>query len=143
MGQEKMIDIVIDTNVVISALLFGGTPGELIELWKKGLIRPLLSTEIMTEYLRVLSYPKFKLSEEEINYIIHQEILPYFKVVKSVPGPSIIKKDPDDDKFIQCAQAGNAKTIISGDQHLLALKSYHGITILTPTQFFRRNLSDI
>jgi hypothetical protein len=143
MGQEKMITIVIDTNVVISALLFGGTPGELIELWKKGLIRPLLSTEIMTEYLRVLSYPKFKLSEEEINYIIHQEILPYFKVVKSVPDPSIIKKDPDDDKFIQCAQAGNAKTIISGDQHLLALKSYHGITILTPTQFFRRNLSDI
>ncbi len=135
MGQEKMITIVIDTNVVISALLFGGTPGELIELWKKGLIRPLLSTEIMTEYLRVLSYPKFKLSEEEINYIIHQEILPYFKVVKSVPGPSIIKKDTDDDKFIQCAQAGTAKTIISGDQHLLALKSYHGITILTPTQF--------
>ena len=135
MGQEKVIDIVIDTNVVISALLFGGTPGKLIELWKKGLIRPLLSAEIMTEYLRVLAYPKFKLSEEEINYIIHQEILPFFKVVKSIPGPSIIKKDPDDDKFIQCAQAGNAKTIISGDQHLLALKSYHGITILTPTQF--------
>jgi hypothetical protein len=135
MDQEKMINIVIDTNVVISALLFGGTPGKLTELWKKGLIRPLLSAEIMTEYLRVLAYPKFKLSEEEINYIIHQEILPFFKVVKSIPGPSIIKKDPDDDKFIQCAEAGNAKTIISGDQHLLALKSYHGITILTPTQF--------
>ena len=135
MDQEKMINIVIDTNVVISALLFGGTPGKLIELWEKGLIRPLLSAEIMTEYLRVLAYPKFKLSEEKINYIIHQEILPFFKVVKSIPGPSIIKKDPDDDKFIRCAQAGNAKTIISGDQHLLALKSYHGITILTPTQF--------
>ncbi len=134
MGQEKMINIVIDTNVVISALLFGGTPGKLIELWKKGLIRPLLSAEIMTEYLRVLAYPKFKLSEEEINYIIHQEILPFFKVVKSIPGPSIIKKDPDDDKFIQCAEAGNANIIISGDSHLLALKSYHGITILTPTQ---------
>jgi putative PIN family toxin of toxin-antitoxin system len=135
MGQEKMITIVIDTNVVISALLFGGGPGKLIELWKKKRIRPLISAEIMTEYLRVLTYPKFKLSEEEINYIIHQEILPFFKVVKSIPGPSIIKKDPDDDKFIQCAEAGNAKTIISGDQHLLALKSYHGITILTPTQF--------
>ena len=130
-----MITIVIDTNVVISALLFGGGPGKLIELWKKKRIRPLISEEIMTEYLRVLAYPKFKLSEEEINYIIHQEILPFFKVVKSIPGPSIIKKDPDDDKFIQCAEAGNAKTIISGDQHLLTLKSYHGITILTPTQF--------
>jgi uncharacterized protein len=135
MGQEKMITIVIDTNVVISALLFGGGPGKLIELWKKKHIRPLISEEIMTEYLRVLAYPKFKLSEEEINYIIHQEILPFFKVVKSIPGPSIIKKDPDDDKFIQCAEAGNANIIISGDSHLLALKSYHGITILTPTQF--------
>ena len=135
MGQEKMITIVIDTNVVISALLFGGGPGKLIELWKKNRIRPLISEEIMTEYLRVLAYPKFKLSEEEINYIIHQEILPFFKVVKSIPGPSIIKKDPDDDKFIQCAEAGNANIIISGDSHLLALKSYHSITILTPTQF--------
>ena len=135
MGQEKVIDIVIDTNVVISALLFGGAPGKLIGLWKKKRIRPLISEEIMTEYLRVLAYPKFKLSEEEINYIIHQEILPFFKVVKSIPGPSIIKKDPDDDKFIQCAEAGNANIIISGDSHLLALKSYHGITILTPTQF--------
>ncbi len=67
--------------------------------------------------------------------MIHQEILPFFKVVKSIPGPSIIKKDPDDDNFIRCAEAGNANIIISGDNHLLALKSYHGITILTPTQF--------
>jgi len=90
----------------------------------------------MTEYIRVLAYPKFKLSEEEINYIIHQEILPFFKVVKSVPGSSIVKQDPDDDKFIQCAEAGKAKIIISGDQHLLALKSHNNIKIHTPTQFF-------
>ena len=99
------------------------------------IIHLLISEEIMTEYLQVLTYPKFKLSEEEINYFIHQEILPFFKVVKSETGPSIIHKDPDDDKFIRCAQAGNAKTIISGDNHLLALKSYHGINILTPAQF--------
>ena len=94
MGQEKMITIVIDTNVVISALLFGGAPGKLIELWKKKRIRPLISEEIMTEYLRVLAYPKFKLSEEEINYIIHQEILPYFNVVKVFQAPQSSKKIP-------------------------------------------------
>ena len=135
MGPEKVIYLVIDTNVVISAILFGGAPGQLIDLWEKGTIMPLVTEEIMAEYIRVLTYPKFKLSEEEINYIIHQKILPYFKAVKSKPGPSIIKKDPDDDKFIQCAEAGSAKTIISGDRHLLALKSHHGINILTPTQF--------
>ncbi len=138
MGQKKMITVVIDTNVVISALLFGGVPGKLIEFWKEKRIRPLISEEILTEYLRVLAYPKFSLSEEEINFIIHQEILPYFKVVKSVSGPSIIKKDPDDDKFIRCAEAGNANMIISGDSHLLDLKFHHGISILTPTQFLEK-----
>jgi putative PIN family toxin of toxin-antitoxin system len=137
MGQEKVTLGVIDTNVVISAILFGGGPGKLIDLWKKGHITPLITEEIMAEYIRVLAYPKFELSEEEINYIIHQEILPFFKVVKSVSGPAIIKKDPDDDKFIQCAEVGNAKIIISGDRHLLALKSHHGIKILTPAQFFK------
>ena len=129
------MNIVIDTNVIISAILFGGIPGRLIELWKRRTITPLITEEIMSEYLRVLAYPKFELSEEEINYIIHQEILPFFKVVKSKPGPPIIENDPDDDKFIQCAKAGKAKIIISGDQHLLALKSYKEIKILTPSQF--------
>jgi len=128
------MNIVIDTNVVVSAILFGGSPGKLIELWKAGRIRPLITQEILTEYIRVLAYPKFKLSEDEINYIIHQEILPYFKVVKSIPGPSVIKEDPDDDKFIRCAEAGNAEIIITGDQHLLALKTYKKIKIMNPSQ---------
>ena len=131
------MNIVIDTNVVISAILFGGVPGKLIDLWKNRRIVPLITEEIMTEYIRVLAYPKFNLSEEEINYIIHQEILPFFKVVKSVPGSSIVKQDPDDDKFIQCAEAGKAKIILSGDQHLLALKSYKNIEIKTPNQFIK------
>ena len=135
MGQEEIACCVVDTNVVISAILFGGVPGKLIDLWKTGRMVPLITEEIMTEYIRVLAYPKFKLSEEEINYIIHQEILPFFKVVKSVPGSLIIKEDPDDDKFIQCAEAGNAKIIISGDRHLLALKSHHSLKVLTPDQF--------
>ena len=140
MGQEKITLCVIDTNVVISAILFGGAPGKLIDLWQTGRITPLITEEIMAEYILVLAYPKFKLSEEEINYIIHQEILPFFKVVKSKPGPSIIKKDPDDDKFIQCAEVGNAQIIISGDQHLLALKFHHNIKILTPSQFLQKHI---
>lgn len=133
-----MIYCVIDTNVVISAILFGGTPGELVDFWKTGRITPLISEEIMKEYIRVLAYPKFELSEEEINFIVHHEILPFFKVVKSKTGLSIIKNDPDDDKFIQCAETGNATTIISEDNHLLALKSYKDIEILTPTQFLQK-----
>ena len=130
-----MIRIVIDTNVLISGLLFGGIPGKLIQLWKNKRILPLVSKEILSEYLKVLAYPKFKLSEEEINYILYQEILPYFEVIPVKQRPVIIKTDPSDDKFIRCAQSGRAKVIISGDQHLLSLTTYKAIKILSPSQF--------
>ncbi len=130
-----MIRVVIDTNVVISALLFGGIPGKLITLWKNERIKPLVSREIIDEYLKVLAYPKFKLSEQEINYLLYQEILPFFEVISVKQKPVIIKEDPSDDKFISCAQAGKAKIIISGDQHLLSLTSYKGLKILSPSEF--------
>jgi predicted nucleic acid-binding protein len=53
------------------------------------------------------------------------------------PGPGIIKKDPEDDKFIRCALAGSAKFIISGDQHLLALKSCQKIKGFSPAEFIK------
>ena len=132
MGSVK---VVVDTNVVISALLFGGIPGKLVDLWHSGTIKPAASKEIVDEYLRVLTYPKFKLSEEEINFLLYQEVLPYFDVIETHSGPRIIKKDPEDDKFIRCALRANAIYIISGDQHLLALKTYQKLKILPPADF--------
>jgi putative PIN family toxin of toxin-antitoxin system len=138
MGKVEITRLVIDTNVVVSALLFGGVPGKLVPLWKSGRIRALASKEMIEEYLRVLTYPKFELSEEEINYLLYQEILPYFEIVWTKPGPVIVEEDPSDDMFIRCADAGKANTIISGDQHLLDLKSYGKIKILTPSQFLKQ-----
>ena len=135
MGKVKVKSIVIDTNVVISAFLFEGEPGKLIPLWKSGRIKPLASKEIVDEYIRVLTYPKFGIAPEEINFILYQEILPHFEIVMAKPGRVIVGDDPSDDKFIRCAEAGKAKTIISGDRHLLRLKSFGTIKILTPTQF--------
>ena len=63
--------------------------------------------------------------------------LPYFEVIDVHPGPRIIRKDPEDDKFIRCALAGKAKFIISGDNYLIALKSYQKIKILSPADFLR------
>jgi len=134
-GKVKVKRVVIDTNVVISAFLFGGGPGELIALWKSGRIQPLASKEIVDEYLRVLTYPKFRLTPEEINFILYQEILPHFGIVRAKPGRVIVGDDPSDDKFIRCAEAGKAKTIVSSDHHLLRLKSFGAIRILTPARF--------
>jgi len=137
MGKIKEIRAVIDTNVIVSAILFGGIPGKLISLWKSGRITPLASKDMIDEYIKVLAYPKFKLSENEINYIFYNEILPYFEVVTPKPGRKIIQEDPSDDKFIHCAESGKASVIVSGDHHLLNLKSYDKIKILTPYQFLK------
>jgi predicted nucleic acid-binding protein len=104
-------------------------------LWKTGRIKPLASKEIIHEYLRVLAYPKFGLAPEEIDFILYQEILPHFEIVSTKPGPVILRDNPADDKFIRCARAGKAKSIISGDRHLLRLKRWGAIKILTPAQF--------
>ena len=132
MGSVK---VVVDTNVLVSALLFGGIPAQLIPLWQRGKIKPLASKEIIDEYLRVFTYPRFKLTEEDVNFLLYHEILPHIEVIDVESGPRIIKRDPEDDKFIRCALAGKAKFIISGDQHLLALKSCQKIKILSPADF--------
>ena len=135
MGKIKVIRVVVDTNVVVSALLFGGVPGELISLWKSGNLKPLASPEIIDEYIRVLAYPKFKLSEDEINFLLYFEILPFFEVIEvKQRSQIIISADPSDDKFIQCAEKGKAGIIISGDRHLLSLKQYKKIKIMSAEQ---------
>ena len=129
--------VVLDTNVIVSSLLFGGTPGRLISLWKEKIIQPLITKEIILEYLRVLAYPEFQLTENEIHFILYHEMLPFFKEIKIKSQTVIIEKDPSDDKFLHCAKAGKASVIISGDKHLLNLKSFGSIRIMSPSQFLK------
>lgn len=139
MGQTKIRSVVIDTNALVSALLFGGVPGRLVPLWKERIIRPKASKDIIEEYIRVLAYPMFQLSEEEINFLLYHEILPYFEIVRIKEGPILVVKDPSDDKFIRCAQASGARIIVSGDQHLLKLSPYGQIRILPPSHFLAQH----
>ena len=132
--------VVIDTNVIISDLLFGGKPGELIPLWQNRRIEPIVSRDIVDEYIRVLAYPKFELTEKEIQFLLYRQLLPYFEIVETSQGEIIIPNDPSDDNFIQCALAGNAKVIVSGDIHLLSLKLYQDIHILSPAEFLKTAL---
>ena len=131
--------VVLDTNAIVSALLFSGISSELVSLWQKGLITLLLSREILDEYLRVFSYPKFELTEEEIKELIQEEILPYAEVIKPKRRLRVVQCDPSDDKFIECAVAGKARVIISGDKNLLSLGRYRQIRILSPAKFLADN----
>jgi putative PIN family toxin of toxin-antitoxin system len=134
-GKVEVKRVVIDTNVVVSALLFGGVPGRLIPLWKTGAIKPYASREMVDEYIRVLAYPKFELSEQEINFLLYHEMLAYFETIEVIPGKRIVKRDSSDDKFIWCAEAAGAPVIISGDSHLLRMKTYGMINIVSVVEF--------
>ncbi len=134
MGPVQMKRIVVDTNVLVSGLLFGGVPGGVVASWQKGEVRPLCSKEIVEEYLRVLAYPKFRLGESEIEFILTSEILPYFEVIAVTPGKPTVVADPADDKFIWCALKGGAKVIVSGDEHLLKLKD-SPVPVLSAAEF--------
>jgi len=133
------VRVVLDTNVVVSALLFTGISSKLVPLWQSGAITTLVSRSILEEYLRVLSYPKFKLSEREIKGLIQEELLPYVEVVRRQRRLRIVERDPSDDKFVECAVAGKARVIISGDKDLLSIGHYRKIVIQSPAQFFEAN----
>ena len=131
--------VVLDTNVLVSALLFKGKTSELVPLWQTGAITPLLSRAILEEHLRGLSYPKFKLSETEIKALIQEELLPFVEVVTPRKRLRVVERDPFDDKFVECAIAGKARVIISGDKDLLSIRRYRQILIQSPAQFLAAN----
>ncbi|MBI5587983.1 MAG: putative toxin-antitoxin system toxin component, PIN family [Deltaproteobacteria bacterium] len=128
---------VLDTNVVISALLFRGETSRLHTLWKKRAFRIAASREIVEEYLRVLAYPKFGLTEREIKGIVQEELLPYIAPIAVAGKLTGVCIDPDDDKFLACAEAAKADVIVSGDAHLLSLKKYKGSPIVSTEKFLK------
>lgn len=133
------MNVVVDTNVVVSRFLSSkGTPAHIFEHWQAGTFELLVSEDILTEYERVLNYPDLRarhhLSAAEIADII-SDFRKFAVHIAVEETPQVIKKDPDDDKFLVCAAAGGAAYIVSGDPHLLALKEYQEIPILPPAAF--------
>jgi len=137
-GKERkgLIRAVVDTNVFISATLYEGSTSKLLSYWQRRRFIYLISKQILEEYIKVLSYPKFRLTEEEIKWIIQEELLPYVETVKIKILVSAIKTDPSDNIFLSTAVEGKASFIISGDPHLLALKKYQGVQIVKVRDFF-------
>jgi uncharacterized protein len=132
--------VVIDTNVFISAVLFPGEANRLVELWQKDEFLFLMSQEILNEYIKVLSYPKFKLTDEEITHIIESELIPYISPSAVKTKLAVITDDTSDNKFLSLAVEGNADFIVSGDKHLLKLGEFKKIRIVTPKVFLSRFL---
>jgi putative PIN family toxin of toxin-antitoxin system len=139
MGPRQITRVVLDTNIVVSALLFPGAAGKVHDLWRSQSILPLATADMVKEYARVLSYPKFRLSEKEVSTLLHEEILPYIEPVLVSETPSVVGEDPSDDIFFACALAGRAGLIVSGDRRVLAVKTYNGIPVLSLNEFLSRH----
>ena len=129
-----MIRVVVDTNVFISSF-FGGNPRKIIDLWKSGKITLCLSRPIVDEYVEVLR--RMGLDDEGELEELLQLFAQGFHVLFAAKTPSlkIVEKDPDDDKFIECAVALKSKIVISGDKALQDVKDYMGIKIQSPKRF--------
>ncbi|HUT83024.1 MAG TPA: putative toxin-antitoxin system toxin component, PIN family [Thermodesulfobacteriota bacterium] len=130
--------VVIDTNVFVSSF-FGGNPRRIIDLWKEEKITLCLSKDILDEYIEVLQRIGLR-NEDEI-----QELLSLFAKGFNIPFTTktpkikVVKDDPDDDKFIECAISLKAEAIITGDKAVEAVGEYMGIKIVTPQQFLQND----
>lgn len=130
--------IVIDNNVFVSGIFWKGPPHKIIKLAEQNRLQIFASRPILNELFGVLKRDKFALFVEEAQTSVDdicKKILELVQVSSPESELQVIKKDPADNKFLACAVAIQACFIVSGDSHLLDLKKFQDIPILTPRQF--------
>ncbi|MDO9300740.1 MAG: putative toxin-antitoxin system toxin component, PIN family [Anaerolineales bacterium] len=125
----------LDTNIFISAVL-GGRLGIIIDEWKAGKFKLIITDAIAREYLEVINRPKFKIPPDEI-IAASDYLLQIAEFVTPVEEILVIVADPTDNKFLEAAIAGKVDYIVSGDNHLLEIGSFRGIPIITAREFIK------
>ena len=141
MQHEDSMRVVLDTNVIISGLLWKGPTKALFDLVDRKLLTVCLTPGIIGEIERVCAYPKFAKqltsagiqSNEIISYLLEHSLL-----YQDEHLVRVVKDDPSDDMFINAAIVSGSKWIISGDKHLLEIKKFNSIHIVSPSVFLRQ-----
>lgn len=136
--------IVLDTNVVVSALLWGGTPYRLIEAASVGAIELYSSPALIAELAEILerSHLSTRLAEQGIS--AEETLVRYAQlahIVSPTEVPRVVPSDPDDDHAVACAVLAGADVIVSGDRALLAIAHHRGIDLVTPAAAVARMAS--
>ncbi len=129
------MNVVLDTNILISALFWRGTPYRVVLSALQGKYSLCLSRSILLELEEKLKL-KFKFPQSKIKDLL-TILSSYSIIVKPSKKLHVITEDPDDNKILECAIACKAKYIISGDRHLLHLKQYKGIRIISANEFLK------
>ena len=129
--------LVLDSNVLISALMFGGKPRDILDLAIKELIEVAISDDILEEIKEVLEGKKFHFPKRIVGALIReiQELADYVEPEEKIEA---VPEDPEDNRVLECAVESGANIIVSGDSHLLALQSFGQVKIMNPDEFLRR-----
>jgi len=128
--------IVLDTNVIISAILFGGNPRKVLDLVISGSVDCTLSLGILDELRDVLQRPKFGFSADLCLHIT-EELHSVCDIISPSVRVDAIRSDPDDNRILECAIEARAHYIVSGDPHLLELGAFKGIRIISPADYLK------
>jgi len=134
-----MIKVVVDTNVLVSGLISPkGSPAKIIDSWQKRKFVLVTSKATLKELKKVLNYSKiaknYHLDQEKVDEYI-KGFWAFSEVCSPTKKISVVKNDPEDNKFIEAAVTAKTDFIVSGDRHLLELSEYQGIKILTVKEF--------
>ena len=128
--------IVADTNILVSALLFGGTSEQVFLAGLRGEIQLLTSLPLLKEYEKVLK-EKFNLNIHLVREII-EEVMDVAEIVEVSSHIKAISYPDEDNRVLECAIDGKTDFIVTGDtRHILPLKEYGGIKILSPSEFLK------
>ncbi|MBI1869969.1 MAG: putative toxin-antitoxin system toxin component, PIN family [Chlamydiae bacterium] len=132
----SIIKVVLDTNILISAIVFGGKPKKILEMAIKGKISIAVSHPLIQELRGVLEGNKFQYPEEATEIIL-TELISVGEMVSPTEKISVISNDPPDNRILECAITAKANCIVSGDHDLFTLKEFQGIPIYTADQFLK------
>lgn len=140
-----MKKVVLDTNTIISGILWDGNEARVIEKAEKGEVKLFMSPKLVEELEGVLKREKFTRKLEGKESTVEQSVAKIALIatlIEPAKKINIIKDDPDDNRVLECAVSASADVIISGDKHLLELKTYSGIDIMSAGDFLRREEAD-
>lgn len=135
MKSNKKPRIVLDTNVWLSGLIFGGQPQSLLSLFEDDQITVVISEELLSELRRIINQ-KFPLYVPQLE-LLEASIRQDAELIKLGSQTVTISRDPDDNKVIETALIGECSYIVTGDKDLLVLGKYQDLKILTPTEFLQ------
>jgi putative PIN family toxin of toxin-antitoxin system len=125
----------LDTNVLVSAVLFGGVPGELVDAARRGRVEAVVSLHVLSEFIEVLTRPRFGVDEPSA-VALAEEIALFVEVIPLMEASGTWVSDADDDPVIEAAIAGGATHVVTGDLRIHQVE-IEGLEVMTPAEALR------